>query len=167
MPKMLDRFGLYMYYMGMNDPAFPELTFEEKFLQLMLFGGKWVAMQLDEALVDLDLSHTKMWALKYIVESDQPMALSDLAECTNSGRSNVTQLMDRLEAEQLARRVPDPEDRRRVLIEATSEGKQRYHAGIERSRQVASALMEPLNAEERRQLVEYLERVARGVSRES
>jgi DNA-binding MarR family transcriptional regulator len=41
-------------------------------------------------------------------------------------RSNMTQLIDRLEADKLVRRVADPGDRRSIRAELTQEGRGRY-----------------------------------------
>jgi DNA-binding MarR family transcriptional regulator len=41
-------------------------------------------------------------------------------------RSNMTQLIDRLEADKLVRRVDDPGDRRSIRAELTKEGRERY-----------------------------------------
>ena len=50
-------------------------------------------------------------------------------------QSAVTAVLDRLEAKELVRRVPDPNDRRRILVEVT-----------DRQRQEAGRLYYPLKA---------------------
>ena len=45
-------------------------------------------------------------------------------------RSNVTQLVDRLEAEKLVTRSDDPRDRRSVRAELTARGRSRHAAGM-------------------------------------
>ena len=59
------------------------------------------------------------------------MSLGELASRLSCVRSNMTQLVDRLEAEGLARRVDDPEDRRGVKAEITALGRQRQAAGAD------------------------------------
>src|SRR5215472_9346517 len=44
-------------------------------------------------------------------------------------RSNVTQLVDRLEADGLVKRIDDPADRRAVRAEVTRLGRERHTAG--------------------------------------
>jgi DNA-binding MarR family transcriptional regulator len=44
-------------------------------------------------------------------------------------RSNITQLVDRLEADGLVKRIDDPADRRAVRAEVTRLGRERHDAG--------------------------------------
>jgi len=53
------------------------------------------------------------------------MSLSDLADNQHCVRSNITQLVDRLEQDGLVRRRHDPADRRGVLAELTPPGCER------------------------------------------
>ena len=65
----------------------------------------------------------------HLVEAKEPLALGQLAEKIACVKSNVTQLVDRLENEGLVQRVPDPRDRRSVLAAVTEEGRERFNAG--------------------------------------
>lgn len=59
-------------------------------------------------------------------------------------RSNVTQLMDRLEAEGLVRRVRDPRDRRAVRAALTRLGAERQAAGAKAVARVQAGLARTL-----------------------
>lgn len=108
------------------------------------------------------MSVAKWWALRHLFRSGVALPLSKLAVLLDCARSNATQLVDRLEAEGLVRRVPDPEDRRGVLAEATDEGRDRYQKGLEALLRVERELEELYSPEERTQLVHLLERLDRG-----
>lgn len=54
-----------------------------------------------------------------VLDLDGPMATGNLAEELALSPSATTRVVDRLIASGLARRVPDPADRRRVLVEHT------------------------------------------------
>jgi DNA-binding MarR family transcriptional regulator len=58
------------------------------------------------------------------------LPLGTLAERCACVRSNITQLVDRLEAEGLVARVDDPRDRRSIRAELTAEGRRRQTAGL-------------------------------------
>jgi DNA-binding MarR family transcriptional regulator len=75
------------------------------------------------------LSCAKFEALSVLVSQDRPISLSELAEKLTCVRSNVTQLVDRLEAEGLVKRIDDPTDRRVVRAEVTALGRRRHAAG--------------------------------------
>jgi DNA-binding MarR family transcriptional regulator len=83
-----------------------------------------------EATLDrVGLSMPKYSVLSELVSSDTPLSLSELASRLSCVRSNMTQLIDRLEADHLVRRIDDPADRRAVKADITDEGKKRQAAG--------------------------------------
>ena len=95
----------------------------------IIHAGRLIEERLEAALGETGLSLAKLKALRYLVEADAPMALGQLAEKIACVKSNVTQLVDRLENDGLVRRAPDPNDRRSVLATVTAEGRARYQAG--------------------------------------
>ena len=90
-----------------------------------------VASRLDAALEPVGLSLAKFRVLARLATADEPLPLGTLAEHSACVRSNITQLVDRLEADKLVVRVHDPHDRRLVLAALTSEGRARHAAGVE------------------------------------
>lgn len=95
----------------------------------LMHAAHRVEARLEEALAAVDLSGAKFAALGVLVSQDRPMNLSDLAEKLTCVRSNVTQLVDRLEADRLVKRIDDPDDRRSVRAEVTKLGRERHAAG--------------------------------------
>src|SRR5947209_10047773 len=55
-----------------------------------------------------------------ILDQRGSMSAGDLAEASRLTTGAITAVIDRLERAGLARRVPDPADRRRVLVEPTA-----------------------------------------------
>src|SRR5512145_173887 len=74
------------------------------------------------ALKAVGLSWPKYEALMQLRQANGSLPLRKLAECQGCAASNITQIVDRLEADGLVRRVDDPEDRRSVRAELTPEG---------------------------------------------
>jgi DNA-binding MarR family transcriptional regulator len=60
-----------------------------------------------------------------ILDQHGSMSAGDLAEASRLTTGAITAVIDRLERAGLARRVPDPADRRRVLVEPTEEAYER------------------------------------------
>jgi DNA-binding MarR family transcriptional regulator len=85
--------------------------------------------RMEEALGAVDLSPAKYAALDQLLQAGGPVPLRVLSQGQHCVPSNMTQLMDRLEAEGLVRRLADPADRRIVLAELTKLGSQRAIAG--------------------------------------
>jgi DNA-binding MarR family transcriptional regulator len=88
-----------------------------------------VEQQLDAALQPEGLSLPKLAMLRNLVEAGDPVPLGVLSARLGCVKSNVTQLIDRLEADRLVQRLPDPDDRRSKLAAITEAGRLRYEAG--------------------------------------
>lgn len=82
----------------------------------------WYA-RVNEALKSVGLSWAKYDLLEQLRQADEPVHLRLLAECQGCAASNITQLVDRLEAEGFVQRVDDPEDRRSVRAALTPAGR--------------------------------------------
>jgi DNA-binding MarR family transcriptional regulator len=112
----------------------------------LLEAARAVEAQLEEALADEDLSGAKLAALTHLVRAREPVALGELAEQCACVRSNITQLVDRLEAEKLVRRVGDPADRRSRRAAITPLGRARQAAGARKVQAVRRRLSGALGA---------------------
>src|ERR1700722_7746440 len=77
----------------------------------------------------IGLSLTKLMALKVLDEAGDPVPLGQFAERLSCVKSNITQLVDRLEADGLVARKPDPRDRRTTLAALTTAGRRACRAG--------------------------------------
>jgi DNA-binding MarR family transcriptional regulator len=88
-----------------------------------------IEQRMESALDVVQLSSPKFAVLSILVEAGMPLTLSELAAKSSCVRSNMTQLIDRLEADGLVRRIDDPHDRRSVRAELTPLGRERQSAG--------------------------------------
>jgi DNA-binding MarR family transcriptional regulator len=95
----------------------------------LLHAARALEQRMEAALEAVGLSTAKFAALTHLVEAREPLSLSECAARMTCVRSNVTQLMDRLEADGLVRRVDDPTDRRGVKAVVTPLGVERQAAG--------------------------------------
>jgi len=80
------------------------------------------------------------------VEADEPVPLGELAARCSCVRSNITQLVDRLEADKLVRRVDDAADRRSLRAAITPLGRERQAAGAKKVDEVRRKLGKALGA---------------------
>jgi len=106
-------------------PASPDFTLS------LLHAAQTVGDELEGALNKLGLSMAKQSALTKLAEAGEALTLSELAARLSCVRSNITQLVDRLEADGLVRRVDDASDRRSVRAELTPVGAEKQMAGAE------------------------------------
>jgi DNA-binding MarR family transcriptional regulator len=73
----------------------------------------------DQAVADaIGANRTDMRCMD-VIEREGPVTAGRLAEATGLTTGAITTVLDRLERAGLARRVRDPSDRRRVLVETT------------------------------------------------
>src|ERR1700730_3189836 len=108
---------------GLEDICFGSLV------RTLLGAAQRLEPGVETALAASGLSLTKLAILHHLVQTDQPLQLGRLADRISCVKSNITQLVDRLESDRLVRRVSDPADRRSIRAEITHEGRQRYEAG--------------------------------------
>lgn len=108
--------------------------------------GHSIEGRLEAALAVHGLSMPKFQALRHLVTAGEPLALGQLAERIACVKSNVTQLVDRLENEGLVRRIPDPTDRRSILATVTEAGLARFQAGAESLREAQEDLLSVIPA---------------------
>jgi MarR family transcriptional regulator for hemolysin len=123
---------------------------------MLLDAGRTQFARLEEALKDVGLSAAKYKVLSQIVRSADPVPLRLLAEEQQCVASNVTTLVDRLEADGLVRRVDDPADRRSKRAELTPLGREKAEAGAKVVAEVESAFAESLGPTERLALAKVL-----------
>lgn len=116
---------------------------------LLLDAARAVEARAEGALAAAGLSLAKLGALRHLVLAAEPLSLTQLAERHCCGKSNVTQLVDRLEADGFVARVPDPDDRRTTRASVTEAG----HAAYERANVLLAeheaAMGQRLGAEQR------------------
>jgi DNA-binding MarR family transcriptional regulator len=105
------------------------------------------------------LSYPKYEVLKHLREASEAVSLGCLAEDQSCARSNITQLVDRLESEGLVRRVADPDDRRGVRAELTEEGVAREAEGTTQLNLVLAEFAASFSGPERAELGRLLSRL--------
>ena len=129
-------------------------------LSTVIRTAETIQDRLEAALGPTGLSLAKLGALRHLAEANEPLPLGQLAERIACVKSNVTQLVDRLEADDLVRRVPDPSDRRSVRAEITDEGRARYQAGQQALERAEAELVSVLDPAARAQLQDLLGRLS-------
>lgn len=88
--------------------------------------------RLEATLGEVGLSSAKFSVLSELVRAPKPLGLSELASRLSCVRSNMTQLVDRLESDGLVRRVACPSDRRAINAQITEDGVKRQADGAQR-----------------------------------
>jgi MarR family transcriptional regulator, organic hydroperoxide resistance regulator len=107
---------------------------------------------------EFELSPPQVRALG-VLEPGRPVPMSDLAEALHCDNSNVTGIVDRLEAAGLVERRPHPSDRRVKTVVVTARGA-RLREEAERRMKVPPPAFARLDEDDARALRAILERLA-------
>jgi DNA-binding MarR family transcriptional regulator len=133
-------------------------SFETAFASLLHTSGAAQA-HLETKLAACGLSGPKMMALQRLVEAGDSLPLGQLADRLSCVKSNVTQLVDRLEADGLVSREADPNDRRSKLAVITATGRKAYTEGAKIQEAVIQELFAKFSKEEALQLASLMARL--------
>lgn len=138
----------------------PVAPLQDDSLVLSLVGiAHEIEDRLEAALDGLGLSLAKVGVLRNLADAGTPLSLSELAERSSCVRSNITQLVDRLEADQLVRRVKDPNDRRGIKAELTPAGAKACAEAVQLLAAAQRSVIGALTLEHREALQEVLTRL--------
>jgi len=127
----------------------------------LLHAAGSVESFVESRLAAVGLSIPKLMALGRLVESGDSLPLGHLAERLACVKSNVTQLVDRLEADGLVSRAPDPNDGRSRLAVITQAGREAYDQGIRIHRAAEQELFGALSPDESSALARIIEKLER------
>lgn len=98
-------------------------------LHVVLHAAHTLEAEVEEKLSAIGLSSAKFAALRALSEAAESLPLSQLAERLSCVKSNITQLVDRLEADGLVARRADQHDRRSRLAALTPAGRKAVKEG--------------------------------------
>jgi len=125
-------------------------------LKTLLMTAHAVEERLEAVLEPVGLSLAKFKVLAQLVAAGEPLPLRALADMSACVRSNITQLMDRLEGERLVVRADDPRDRRSIRAELTAEGRARHASAALALDEAEREIFGGLTAAKRQSLLELL-----------
>ena len=116
---------------------------------------------LDETLADFDLTDGEWRVLHHLWFAGPPYRrpVGKLAKRTDLSSGAMTNRLDRMEEAGLVRRLPDPDDRRGVLVELTAAGKKAWKDSVKAQAEKESLVAAALDADEKRELNALLRRL--------
>lgn len=119
---------------------------------------------IESRLSTVGLSVPRLAALQRLVDAGGSLPLGQLADRLACVKSNVTQLVDRLEADGLVTRSADPADKRSRLASITEEGRRLHQDGARIQREVEEQLFSTLSVDDSVRLAEIIAKL-KSVSR--
>ena len=134
---------------------------ERKGLFAVLHAAGALEGHVESRLSEVGLSLPKLAALHHLTQAGESLPLGQLADRLSCVKSNVTQLIDRLEADGLVSRAPDPNDRRSCLAVLTEAGRKAYVRGSDVRERAERQLFGALTPDESAQLHALLAKLER------
>lgn len=128
-------------------------------LATLLHAAGAAQAAVESQLGAIGLSLAKLAALKALSEAGESLPLTQLAERLSCVKSNITQLVDRLEADGFVERQADPNDRRARLASLTAQGRKACRDGSRVQDAAERALLGKLSVTESRQLAALLTKI--------
>ena len=128
-------------------------------LATLLHAAHAAEAEVESKLAGIGLSMAKLQALKALTAAGESLPLGQLAERLACVKSNITQLVDRLEADGFVARQGDPHDRRARLAVLTAPGRRACQEGVKLQREAEGRLLGGLSASESQQLAALLAKV--------
>jgi DNA-binding MarR family transcriptional regulator len=111
------------------------------------------------------LSPSRLRVLKTVALKER-LRMGDLAELLGVAARTVTDLVDGLEREGMLTRRPDPTDRRATLVELSPAMQKKWEQVRGLIGELSEDVLSPLDASERRQLFDLLNRLKAGPIRD-
>jgi DNA-binding MarR family transcriptional regulator len=112
--------------------------------------------EVEGRLAKAGLSLPKLLALRALSDAGESLPLSQLADRLSCVKSNITQLVDRLEADGFVTRQADPGDRRTRLAVLTAAGRKACSDGSRIQQAAEHELLKVLSRDETHQLAALL-----------
>ncbi len=120
-----------------------------------------VADFVESRLGTIGLSIPKLAALQRLAEAGGSLPLGQLADRLACVKSNVTQLVDRLEADGLVARSTDPGDKRSRLALLTDAGRKARQEGAKIQEEAERQLLAALSPDDETHLAEIIAKLRR------
>ena len=138
----------------------PPAAVEGELLFSLLHAAHALQDRMESAFEAIGLSSAKYGVLAQLSDAGEPLPLSELAARLSCVRSNMTQLIDRLEGDGFVRRVNDDSDRRIVRAELTQIGRERAQAGAQQLARMQTDFAAQLPKTDREALMRLLSSLA-------
>jgi DNA-binding MarR family transcriptional regulator len=136
------------------------VTDERRGLFAVLHASSVLESRAEARLGAVGLSLAKLAALRRLAEAGGSLPLGQLAERLSCVKSNVTQLVDRLEADGLVSRAADTADRRSRLAVLTDAGRRAHTRGLDIQDEAERELFAALSHDEAEQLHALLAKIS-------
>jgi DNA-binding MarR family transcriptional regulator len=115
----------------------------------ILRAARYLEREIERNLADFDLSTSEFNVLGALRRRTSPVAPSELSRALLLSSGGLTKLLGRLESAGLIRRLPDPSDRRGLLVALTDDGLSLQEHAFQAHLENEATLLAPLSLADR------------------
>ena len=134
-------------------------------LATLIRAGSAMSIEIERAmLATFDVPQSVLNSLAVIEGAERTLTPSEISERTLTSSGTMTGTLDALEYNGWVRRIPNPDDRRSVLIEITDDGQAVADQFLPGVRRVERALLAELTSADLATLLKLLAKVLRGAA---
>ncbi len=119
-------------------------------------AGRIFAQKLKDQQIDINPAQGR---ILFVLWQQDDIPIHELAQKTALGKSTLTSMLDRLEAGGYLRRVPSPDDRRKILIQRTDKDRALQSLYNQVSAEMTSLFYEGFSEQEIDAFEGYLRRI--------
>jgi len=142
--------------------AYPQIDSEvEGIVDRICKLNKYFVTTLEDTVAEQGLDHAE-YKLLLRLRSCSPgttASAGDLSRALVMSSGGMTSLLDRLEERRLVRRMPDPDDRRSVLVQLTAAGKKTIDRAVSTEAAREESFFDSMAPGERKELNDALRRI--------
>ncbi len=157
---MNDTPGLPEADAGSNDESDAEYVLERQVGHLLRRAHQRHASIFQELITDDQITPLQFAALVKLRDVGE-LSQNHLGRLTAMDAATMQGVIKRLTARNLILRRPDPDDRRRLILSLSAEGRTLIGSAVTAGRNITRRTLSPLSASEQRVFMDYLARLAK------
>jgi DNA-binding MarR family transcriptional regulator len=146
-------------FLGMLSPELRVDREVEGIVDRIMGLSRRIKRTMEETTAEYGLSYGDWHLLARLHNSKQNLSPGELSKRLELSSGAMTNRLDQLERRGLVRRLPNPDDRRALLVELTAEGTRLYRETVAAQGEKESIVASALTAEEKEQLNTLLRRL--------
>lgn len=147
----------------MDMKAFSEFKLN-KFMVVLGKMQSTIYAELDHHIKELGFN-TSEFMVMYSIAAHGPLTIQDIAARIFVTSGNMTYTIDKLEKRAILRRLPCPEDRRKIYIDFTDEGRIKWDSLLEEHSQFLTSLFEGIDEEVLDQTIEQMKIIGKTINK--
>jgi len=140
-----------------------EKSINNKFLVVLGKMNMSLQDKLESHIKELGFNSTE-FMIMYAIASHGPLTIQDIAARIFVTSGNMTYTIDKLEKKDILKRIPCPEDRRRIYVDFTPQGKSTWDNLLQDHSKFLDEMFEKLDIELIQETIENMKIIGKNIN---